>query len=48
MISTVKMNIYESGTDYIMGDHLNNHEYVSLHSDLMEWFSIFNEASVRV
>lgn len=48
MISTVKMNIYEGGADYITGDHLNNHEYVSVHLDLMGQFSVLNEASACV
>lgn len=30
------------------GDHLNNHEYVSMHLDLMGRFSVFNEALARV
>lgn len=35
VISRVMMNIYERGTDYFSGLHLNNHEYVSMHLHLM-------------
>lgn len=44
----VTMNMHEGSADYFTGLHLNNHEYVSMHLHLMDWFSVFNEALARV
>ena len=48
MISTEKRIFMKVALIILRGNHLNNHEYVSMHLDLMGRCSAFNEALARV